>query len=417
MGYRSDAMEILERCVAGLDVHKAMVMACVRQVDENGELRECVREFGTSTRQLLQLADWLREMKVTQAAMESTGVYWKPIWHVLDGQVRLLLVNAQHIKHVPGRKTDVKDCQWIAQLLQHGLLKGSFVPEAPQQELRDLTRLRTQMMARKAQTANRIQKVLEDANIKLASVATDVLGVSGREMIGAMIQGERNQQVLAGMARGLLKRKTSQLEEALEGRVSEHHQFVLRVLMEELAATEKAVREIEHRLEEKMLPFARQLELLRSIPGVGQDIARVIVAEVGTEMSQYPDAGHLCSWAGVCPGNHQSAGKRKTGKTRRGNRWLRGALVQAGWAASRKKDSYLSGLYARLVGRRGKKRALVACANSILGSVYHMLSRNEPYKDLGVNHHSKTEGHRLTRNLVKRLEAQGFIVALTKQAA
>ena len=410
-------MEILVRRCCGIDVHKKTLMACVRILHETGELTEHVAEFGTTTRELLRLSDLLREHGVTEVAMESTGVYWKPVWHLLSDTFKMLLVNAQHIKHVPGRKTDVKDCQWIAQLLQHGLLRGSFVPETPQQQWRDLTRLRTQLMGRKAQTSNRIQKVLEDANIKLASVASDVLGVSGREMIRALIAGEQDAKVLAGFARRRLKNKQPELEEALLGRVSEHHRFLLQILMEELAATEKAVAQLEKRLEEVMAPFAEQIGLLDTIPGVDVDLARVILAEVGPDMTHFPSAAHLCSWAGMCSGNHQSAGKRKSGKTTRGNRWLRSALVQAGWAGSRKKQSCLASLYGRLVGRRGKKRAIVACGASILASVFYMLSRNQPYVDLGADHYDRTQGRRLTKNLVKRLEAQGYTVSLTPVAA
>jgi transposase len=301
-------------------------------------------------------------------------------------------------------------------MLQHGLLQGSFVPEVPQQQWRDLTRLRSQLMGRKAQTSNRIQKVLEDANIKLASVASDVLGVSGRDMIQALIAGEQDAKALSNLARRRLKNKQPQLEEALLGRVSEHHRFLLRILMEELAATEKAVSELEARLEEVMAPFAEEIRLLDTIPGVNVDLARVILAEVGPEMKQFPSGGHLCSWAGMCPGNHQSAGKRKSGKTNRGNRWLRSALVQAGWAGSRKKQSCLSSLYGRLVSRRGKKRAVVACGASILNSVHYMLSRRQGYVDLGADHYERTQGQRMAKNLVKRLEAQGYTVTLTRAA-
>jgi transposase len=410
-------MEILLRRCCGLDVHKKTVMAGVRIIDESGQLHEEVVEFGTTTRELLRLADFLAERGVTDVAMESTGVYWKPLWHILSESFQLMLVNAQHIKNVPGRKTDVKDCQWIAQLLQHGLLRSSFVPPASQQQWRDLTRMRTQMVARKAQTSNRIQKLLEDANIKLASVASDVLGVSGREMIRALIAGETDAKVLAGLARRRLKNKEAALREALCGRVSEHHRFLLGVLMEELEATERSIERLEKRLEEAMAPFAEQIRLLDSIPGVDLHTARVILAEVGPDMSRFASAGHLCSWAGMCPGNHESAGKRKSGRTNKGNRWLRSALVQAGWAASRTKQTYLASLYGRLVVRRGKKRALIACGNSILSSVYYMLLRQEEYVDLGADHYERSNGQRLARNLVHRLEAQGFRVTLTKIAA
>lgn len=288
-------MEIIIRRCCGLDVHKKVIQACVRLVDEQGELHELSREFGSTTRELLILSDWLRELQVTHVAMESTGVYWKPVWHVLAGSFTLLLVNAQHIKHVPGRKTDVKDSQWIAQLLQHGLLRSSFVPEEPQQQWRDLTRLRTQLVARTSQTSNRIQKVLEDANIKLASVASNALGVSGREMIQQMIAGVQSPEALASCARGRLKSKSEQLKEALLGRVTEHHRFVLSLLMDELEATEKLIERLEQRIEEAMRPFARELELLDSVPGVDKRVAQVILAEVGTEMSRFPTPGHLCS--------------------------------------------------------------------------------------------------------------------------
>jgi transposase len=410
-------MEVIIKRCCGLDVHKETVQACVRLVDEGGQVQELLRCFGTTTRQLLALGDWLRSLGVTHAAMESTGVYWKPVWHVLEGQVVLLLVNAQHIKHVPGRKTDVKDSQWIAQLLQHGLLRASFVPEQGQQQWRDLTRLRAQLVAKAGQAASRVQKVLEDANIKLSSVASDALGVSGREMIRGLIAGQQDPAALAGHARGALKSKRAALEEALEGKVTEHHRFLLGLLLEDLEQTEGLIAKLEQRIEEAMAPFAEQLTLLDSIPGVNRRVAEVILAEVGPDMARFPTAGHLCSWAGMCPGNHQSAGKRGKGTARKGSRWLRAALVQAGWAASHSHETYLAALFHRLVGRRGKKRALIACGHSILNSAYYMLRDKVPYRELGQDHFNRLPGQRLTRNLVRRLEAQGYRVTLEKVAA
>jgi transposase len=407
---------LIERC-CGLDVHKKTVQAWVILCDGPGEPRELSREFGTTTRQLLELCDWLRELKVTDVAMESTGVYWKPVWHVLADSFKLMLVNAQHIKHVPGRKTDVKDSQWIAQLLRHGLLSGSFVPDAPQQEWRDLTRLRTQLVAKASQTANRIQKTLEDANVKLASVASDPLGVSGREMIGLLIAGQSDPDVLAACAKGRLKSKIQALKEAMLGRVTPHHRFMLKLLLDDLETTEASIQRLEERLEEVMRPLARELELLDSIPGVDRRVAQILLAEVGPDMSHFASAAHLCSWAAMCPGNHQSAGKRQSGRTCKANRWLRSALVQAAWAASHSKGTYLSSMYHRLAGRRGKKRALMAGGHSILNSSYFMLKRNEEYKDLGPDHFDKLPRQRLTRNLVQRLEAQGYKVTLEKVAA
>jgi transposase len=327
-----------------------------------------------------------------------------------------LLVNAQHIKHVPGRKTDVKDGEWIAQLLQHGLLRSSFVPEREKKQWRDLTRLRWQLVAKATQTGNRIQKVLEDANIKLSSVASETLGVSGRQMIRGLIAGEQDTAVLAEYAHGPLRAKIPALKEALWGQVSEHHRFLLSLLMEDLGSTERLLGQLEQRIEEAMRPFQQELDLLDTIPGVDLRIAQVILAEVGPDMSRFPTAAHLCSWAAMCPGNRESAGKRKSGQTCKANRWLRQALVQAAWAASHTKDTYLSALFGRLVGRRGKKRALMACGHSILNSVYPMLQQKVPYVDLGADHHERRHGARLARNLVRRLEAQGYRVTLERVA-
>jgi transposase len=421
-------MEVLYPRCAGIDVHKDTVMVDVRRVEKGSRVSSEVREFRTMTRNLLELSDWLAEQGVTHVAMESTGVYWKPIWNVLEGSFHLLLVNAQHVKHVPGRKTDVKDCQWLAELLQSGLLKGSFVPPRPLRELRDLTRYRTKLVQGKTRVVNRLHKVLEDANLKLGSVASDVLGVSGRAMLERIIAGEQDPAVLADLARRALRAKIPQLQLALEGHVTEHHRFLLAELYDEVRQLEARLERITGRIEARLgsgeleaasedpdaLPFEAAVELLTTIPGVKADVAEVMVSEMGTDMSRFPSADHLASWAGVAPGNHESAGKRKRGKTTPGNRWLRGALTQAAWAASRSKGTYLSALFRRLAGRRGKKRAIVATGHSILEAAYHMLATGQPYADLGPNHFDQLHPERLTRYLVKRLEGLGYAVTLTQ---
>ena len=405
-------MEVLYRCCAGLDVHKDTVVACVRRLNEQGRAHEEVRTFGTMTGALLTLADWLTEEGVTHAAMESTGVYWKPVYHVLEGQFELLLVNAQHIKQVPGRKTDVKDCAWIAQLLQHGLLKGSLVPPPFQRELRDLTRQRTQLVREQARVAQRIQKVLEDANIKLASVATDVLGTSGREMLRGLIAGTSDPKELANSARGRMKAKKALLHQALTGRVTDHHRFMLRMHLEHYEQLEKLVSEFSERVGGMLAPFAQQAELLKTIPGVAERTAEVLLAEIGPDLTPFRTAGHLASWAGVCPGNNESAGKRRTGRTRKGNQWLRSALIQVAWAASRTKDTYLSAHFRRVKVRRGAKRAAVAVSHTMLVIAYHVLTRKTEYRDLGADYLDRLGTDRLTHQLVKRLERLGHKVTL-----
>ncbi len=409
-------MDTIYGCCAGLDVHKESIQCCVRRMDQQGKVQEQVRAFGTTTRQLLALYDYLSECGVTHVAMESTGVYWKPVWNVLEAGFELILVNARHIKHVPGRKSDVMDCQWIAQLLQHGLLKPSFVPRPEQRQWRDLTRHRVQLVAQTSQVANRIQKVLEDANIKLASVASDVLGKSGRAMLKALIDGQSDPKVLAAEARGRLRSKIEPLREAMEGRVTGHHRFMLQLLMDQLEQLETLLSRIEQRIEQAMAGFADSIELLDTIPGVDRRVAQTLLAEVGPRMSQFPCADALASWAGICPGSHESAGKRKKGTTNRANRWLRRALVQAAWAASHTKNTYLSAQFRRLAARRGRKRALVAVGHSILVSVYYMMSRGAKYSDLGANHYEQLNPQRLTRHLIKRLEALGHRVTLTPAA-
>lgn len=401
---------------AGLDIHKQTVVACVRHL-EGGRVRQEVRTFGTTTAQLLALSDWLAAEGVTIAAMESTGVYWKPVWNLLEGRFELLLVNAAHVKQVPGRKTDVKDCQWIAELLQHGLLRASFVPDRPQRELRDLTRQRAQLVAERVRVANRIHKTLEDANIKLASVASDVLGVSGREMIRALVGGTMTPAVMAQLARRRLREKIPQLEQALSGRVTDHHRFMLKALLEQVEWVEKQVAAFDARIEQVMRPFERRAAvLLDTIPGVDVRAAQNIVAEIGADMARFPTAAHLCSWAGMCPGNHQSAGKRKRGRTTEGNRWLKGTLTQCAWAASRTKDTYFRSQYLRLCGRRGKKRAVIAVAHSQLEAAYHLIENDQTYLDLGADHFQKLDSDRAVKHLVRKLERLGYQVDLKPAA-
>lgn len=406
-------MDNVLRCCAGLDVHKKTIATCIRRLDDEGRIHEQVRTFGTMTHQLLQLRDWLSSWGVTHVAMESTGVLWKPVFNILEDTFELLLVNAAHLKHVPGRKTDIKDCQWIAQLLQCGLLKNSFVPDRSQRELRDLTRHRAQLTAEHTRVANRIHKTLEDANIKLASVASDVLGVSGRAMIKSMIRGEDDSTKLAELAKRRLRGKIPQLREALVGRVTDHHRFMLRTLMDHLEYLERTIEDLDIRIRDLSAPFADAIDRLKEVPGLNQRAIENILAEIGTEMKQFPSAGHLASWTGVCPGNDESAGKRRTGRTTQGNRWLRRTLGQAAWAASHAKNSYFQSQYKRLAGRRGKKRAIVAVAHSLLVVIYHILRDNVAYQDLGSDFFERRDPDRLVRYHTQRLQRLGFDVTIT----
>lgn len=413
-------METLYRRCAGLDVHKKTVVACVRLLKEDGTLHEEVRTFGTMTGDLLALYDWLQANGVTHVAMESTGVYWKPVYNILDGGfTEVLLVNPQHVKHVPGRKTDVKDCQWIAQLLQHGLLRGSFVPPRPQRELRDLTRHRAQLSSEHTRVVNRIHKVLEDANIKLASVASDILGVSGREMLEQIVAGNEDPQALAQLARQRLRKKIPELEKALRGHFTEHHRFLLKSHLEHVKFLESQLADLNQRIDEHLRPFLteEQSEKLDEIPGVNIKTLEAVIAEIGPDMARFPTDKHLNSWAGMCPGNKQSAGKRQSGKTTKGNPWLRRALTEAAWSAARAKNSYFSALYRRLAARRGKKRALVAVGHALLTVIYHMLKYNLPYNELGPDYFDRLHASDLERYLVRRLERLGYRVNLTPTAA
>jgi transposase len=378
-------MDVFHACCAGLDVHKRTVVACVRRVDPAGKVSKAIKTFATMTRDLLSLSDWLAAQGVTVAAMESTGTYWKPVFNILEPRLEVVLVNAHHIKQVPGRKTDVKDSEWIAQLLQHGLLRPSFIPPRPTRELRDLTRQRTRLIGEKAAVANRVQKVLEDANVKLGSVASDVLGVSGRAMIEAIIRGEYDPVKLADLARRRLRGKIPQLQVALQGSVTEHHRFLLRTLMDHLTQLEGLIRRYDERIEEALVPFAGPVGRLTSIPGVNLRVAEVVLAEIGHDMGRFPTAGHLSSWAGLCSGNDQSAGKRRSGRTTDGNRWLRAALVQAAWAAYRARGTHLSRKFRRVAGSRGKKRAAVAVAHAILVIIYHLLKEGTTYQEVATD--------------------------------
>ena len=411
-------MELMHGCCCGLDVHKETVVACVRRVGPEGGVREEVRSFATTTAGILELGDWLYGQGVTIAAMESTGVYWKPVWNLLEGRLELMLVNARDVKQVPGRKTDVKDCQWIAQLLSCGLLRASFVPLRPQRELRDLTRTRWSLLADKSRIANRLQKTLEDANIKLGSVASDVLGASGRDMIRALIEGKLSPQQIAELARYRMRSKIPQLREALEGQVNEHHRFMLRLLLDQVEHFEQQIKKLDERIEAVMSPLERQaVQILDEIPGIDCRSAQNVLAEIGTDMSRFPSAAHLASWAGLCPGNNQSAGKRRSGRMMEGNRWLKATLNQCAWAASRKKDSYFQAQHRRIASRRGVKRATMAVAHTQLCVCWELLLNGQCYEDLGRDYFDRLDEDRTKRHLIGRLEKLGYQVTLQKNEA
>jgi transposase len=371
------------------------------------------RTFGTMTADLLALSDWLQAAGVTQVAMESTGEYWKPVYNILESHFALLLVNAQHIKAVPGRKTDVKDSQWIAELLEHGLLRPSFVPAAPQRALRELTRHRSNFIRERATLCNRVHKTLESANIKLASVASDVLGVSGRAILQALIAGTQDTAQMAQLAKGRLREKRELLEKALCGLVQAHHRFILSELLCQIDSLDESIARFDEAIEQACSCFQKTVEHLDSIPGVARNTAELILSEVGTDMSRFPSPAHLASWAGVAPGNHQSAGKRLSGRSRPGNQALRAGLVQAAHAAARMRQTYLSAQYHRLAARRGRNRAILAVAHSILVIAYRLIERDEAYQELGADHFDRVQPQRTARRLTERLEQLGFEVALS----
>jgi len=404
---------IYERC-AGLDVHKKTVVACRIRTKGGDEEQIEVRTFGTMTGELLALADWLRAGAVTQVAMESTGVYWKPVYNILEGEFEVLLVNAKHIKFVPGRKTDVKDAQWIAELLQHGLLKASFIPDAPQRELRELVRYRTHLIQERTREVNRVHKVLEDANLKLSSVATDLMGVSAREMLAALIAGQDDPAALAQLAKARMRPKIAELERALTGRIKDSHRLLLRLHLEHIDELNAKLQQLEEEIEKLLPPFDHDdlLARLQTIPGVGHKVAQVILAEVGAEVKRFPSAAHLASWAGLAPGKNESAGRNRSSRTPKANRYLRQALVEAAHAAGHQRDHYLSARYHRLAARRGTQRAAVAVARSILEIAYHIIAEGTRYRDLGQNYFDQRNAETVQRRLVKRLEQLGLRVTV-----
>ena len=396
---------IIERC-CGLDVHKKSVVACAI----TPEVQE-VRTFRTMTRDLLALADWLKDHRVTHVAMESTGVYWKPVYNLLEDEFRVWVVNAHHMKAVPGRKTDVKDAEWIADLLRHGLLRSSFIPDRPQRELRELTRYRRSLVQERTREANRIQKVLEGANVKLGSVATDVLGVSGRAMLKALSEGEEDPKALAELARGRLREKREELEEALRGLMGPHQRFMLAIQLDRLNCLDGQIETLDLEVGRRVDPFEETVAAVDTIPGIGRRTAEVIVAEMGTDMSRFPSGGHLASWAGVCPGNNRSAEKHKRAPTKKGNGWLKAALVEAARSAARTK-TYLGAQYQRLARRIGANRAAMAVAHSIAVILYQVIKTGKPFLDLGQQYFEQRQGAAATRRYVRQLERLGHQVTL-----
>jgi transposase len=405
-------MRIINPNAAGLDVHKKVVVAAISLLSPDGHCIQEKRTFATMTVDLLALSDWLMAHGVTHVAMESTGEYWKPVFNILEETFTVLVVNAQHVSKVPGRKTDQSDAEWLAELLQFGLLKASFVPPVAQRDLRELTRLRSTFVRERVNLVNRLQKVLESANIKLASVATDVMGVSGRAMLQALIEGQASPESMAELAKGRLREKRPQLAHALEGRVKPHHRFLLTELLCQIDSLEETLARFDEQIEAYCRPFEEAVQLLDTIPGVSRQAAEVIVAEIGTDMSRFATAHHLASWAGVAPGNHESAGKRRGGQPHKGNQALGVILNQAAHAAAHTKTTYLAAQYHRLAGRIGRKKAIVAVAHSILVIAYHLIQRQEPYRELGGDYFDRRRPEATARRLVKRLEKLGYQVLL-----
>lgn len=413
-------MRIIHEHVAGLDVHKKTVVAATLVKDATGAWQQARRTFGTMTQDLLALSDWLLEQGVTHVAMESTGDYWKPIFNILESNFEVLLANAQHLSRVPGRKTDESDAEWIAECMQCGLLKPSFIPPPGQRELRELTRYRTTFVRERASLVNRVQKVLEGANIKLASVASDVVGVSGRAMLAALIEGQASPEEMAELAKGALRAKRDLLAQALEGRVKAHHRFVLTELLCQVDSLDETIARFDGQIEEACRPFEEAIVILDTLPGVARETAQRMAAEMGIDMSRFPTADHLSAWAGAAPGNKQSAGKRYSGRRRKGNQPLLTVMMQAAWSAIRAKDNYFRSLYYHLVRRLGSQKAILAVAHAMLVAAYHMLKKHEPYRELGADYFDEQNPkakEAKAKRLVKQLKRLGYQVSALNSEA
>ncbi len=409
-------MDVLHPRCAGLDVHKDTVVACARIATDSG-VEQDIATFGTTTSALLALSDWLQQHEVTHVAMEATGTYWKPVWHVLEPSFELVLANAMHVRNVPGRKTDVNDATWIADLLAHGLIRGSFVPPTPVQQLRALTRTRKQLVREKAAHVQRIEKVLQSANLKITSALSDIMGQSGRAVLRAIIAGEADpERLLVAMGKRRLKASRTELLEALRGCVTAHHRFLLKLHLEQVDSLERAIANVEAEVGQSLRPFRAAAELLTTIPGVSDVAASVIVAEIGTDMSRFPTVGHLISWAGLCPKNDESAGTRRSTRIRKGAPWLKTALVQSAWAAARSNQTYLHAQFLRLKTRRGARKAIIAVAASILTAAYFMLRNGTTYQDLGADYFDRRDRRRVAARLVRRLKTLGYEVDLRDAA-
>lgn len=404
---------IIERC-CGIDVHKKNIVVCLAVGKPHEKPKTTIRTFTTMTRDLLACRDWLVSEGCTHAVVESTGVYWKPVFNILEDSMEVILANARDVKNVPGRKTDVKDCEWLAQLLRHGLVKGSFIPPKPIRELRDLTRYREKLTQKRSSEINRLQQFLEDANIKLSSVATDINGVSSRNMIYHLIQDDMSPQEMADLAKGRLRNKIEDLEKSLEGYITDHHRLILKLTLQMIASYDEAIEQLNKEIGKRMEPFHKESEGVQTIPGVKKKFAERIIAEIGVDMSRFPSDAHISSWAGASPGNNESAGKRRSGKATQGNKWLKSALVEAAWAASRTKKTYLSARYRRLAARRGKKRAALAVGHTILIMAYHIIKEQRTYNELGADYFDRLNEKHLINRLTSRIMALGYEVEVKK---
>ncbi len=404
-----------ERC-CGIDVHKKSLVACVIVPGAEGQVLKAKHSFGTMSEDLLELSTWLKEYEVTTIAIESTGVYWKGVFNLLGDEFEILVVNPEHIKKLSGRKTDAADAEWIADLLRHGLLSGSFIPSALLRELRDLTRYRTRLGDARTSEVNRLQKVLEDANIKIASVMSDIMGVSGRAILTQLLEGQTDPALLADLAQGQLRKKMDALEKALTGTVNDHHRFMLMQHLSHIDYLDEAIERLDKEIADKIRPFEAQVAVWDSLPGIGTRVAEIIVAEIGADLKPFEDAAHLASWAGMCPGNNESAGKRRTGKTRKGSKWLRRALTEAANSAVHSKHSYFRAQYYRIASRRGKQRAAIAVGHALLVTGYYLITRQQSYQDLGNTYFDERNRATVKRRAIQKLEQLGFQVQVTSPA-